>query len=193
MHVRIIGVLSSWRKVADAARTTVNKLAGTGEPSSDWKRRMLLAEHSPVRKLRIEWKWYELKSWVSVHFIRHKLGIEHFVRTQRTDRTGLDRNFEPQGALIEHEADSDFQEIIFISRKRLCKQASPETREAWKEFLEKAKPLEPELYAACVPDCIYRGHCYEYPSSCGYFLTNEYREQLKNYRQGVNDARGQYD
>lgn len=52
---------------------------------------MLLAEHSPIRKLIISWKWYDLLSWVSVHLVRHKFGVDHWVRTQRTDRTGIDR------------------------------------------------------------------------------------------------------
>ena len=43
-------ILGTWRDVANAARTTIGQEAGEGEPSSKWKRRMLLAEHSPIRK-----------------------------------------------------------------------------------------------------------------------------------------------
>ena len=43
------GTRSTWRDVADAARTTINREAGAGEPSAAWKKRMLLAEHSPIR------------------------------------------------------------------------------------------------------------------------------------------------
>ena len=187
MYVRFLKSKGTWRDIADSARTTIGKEAGEGEPTSSWKRRMLLSEHSPIRKLIISWKWFNLPSWVSVHFVRHKFGIEHWVRTQRTDRTGINRDKLPQGELIEHEAEATSQAIINISRKRLCKQASPETREAWETFLVMAVlPEETELYHCCVPDCIYRGHCYEY-NSCGYHKTNDFQERLAKYRSGINE------
>lgn len=49
MNVKFLGKRGSWRDVADSARTTINKEAGEKEPSSNWKRRMLLCEHSPIR------------------------------------------------------------------------------------------------------------------------------------------------
>jgi hypothetical protein len=186
MKVKFLGIRGSWRDVADSARTTINKEAGDKEPSSSWKRRMLLCEHSPIRQLFIKCKWYELKSWVSVHFVRHKFGIEHWVRTQRTDRTGVNRDEIPQGSLVEHEFLADAQAMINISRKRLCNQASLETRQAWKEVLESISEEQPELYNACVPDCIYRGWCYEY-KSCGYHITEDFKEKLKIYRNGINE------
>jgi len=186
MKVKLLSIKGSWREVADAARTTIGLEAGTGEPSSSWRRRMLLAEHSPIRKLSINWKWYDLKSWISVHFVRHKFGIEHWVKSQRPDRgMGGNRDAAPQSTLINHECLANAQAIINISRKRLCNQASKETREAWKAFLETLKESEPELYGACIPDCIYRGWCYEY-KSCGYHLTENYKERLVKYRAGIN-------
>jgi hypothetical protein len=161
--------------------------AGKGEPSSNWKRKMLLAEHSPIRKLIINWKWENLKSWISVHYVRHKFGIEHWVRSQRPDRTGerYNRDEAPQGTLIEHECEANAQAIINISRKRLCNQAMPETREAWKAFLETIKDKEPELYSCCVPECIYRnGFCSEY-KTCKWNHTKEFENQLKKYIEGI--------
>ena len=185
MNVKLKSITGTWRDVADSARTTINKEEGIKEPSSDWKRKILLAEHSPIRKLHISWKWYDLLSWVSVHFVRHKIGIEHFVRTQRTDRTGIDRNDILQGALVEHECEADAQALINISRKRLCFQASKETREAWLSVLESIKDKEPELYRCCVPECVYRGFCPEM-KSCKYYESNDYKEYLKEYRGGIN-------
>lgn len=189
MKVNLLSIKGTWREVADAARTTIGLEAGTGEPSSSWRRRMLLAEHSPIRKLSINWKWYDLKSWISVHFVRHKFGIEHWVKSQRPDRgMGGNRDAAPQSTLINHECLANAQAIINISRKRLCNQASKETREAWKAFLETFKESEPELYGACVPDCIYRGWCYEY-KSCGYHLGENYKERLVKYRAGINQPK----
>ncbi|MFL0195349.1 hypothetical protein ACJDU8_07190 [Clostridium sp. WILCCON 0269] len=64
--------------------------------------------------------------------------------------------------IIEHEFIATTQVMINISRKRLCNQASKETREVWQEVLNYIKDVEPELYNVCVPDCIYREWCYEY-------------------------------
>jgi hypothetical protein len=186
MRVEFLGTKGTWREVADSANTTINREAGVKEPSSLWKRKMLLCEHSPIRQLFVKCKWVDLKYWVSVHFVRHKIGIEHWVRTQREDRTGIDRNELPQANLVEHEFLANAQAVINISRKRLCSQASKETREAWKEVLESIREEQPELYAACVPECIYRGWCYEY-KSCGYHRTEQFRQKLMEYRRGIND------
>ena len=110
---------STWREVADAARTTVNMDEGTGEPASSWKKKILLAEHSPIRQMIIKWKWTDLPYWVSVHFVRHKIGIEHFVSTQRSDRTGVNRENKEQSAAVSHECIANAQAVINISRKRL--------------------------------------------------------------------------
>ena len=83
MKIKFLKVKGTWREVADAARTTIRREEGEGEPSSKWKKRILLAEHSPVRKLCFNWKWVDLPYWVSVHFVRHKFGIEHFVSAKR--------------------------------------------------------------------------------------------------------------
>jgi len=184
MEAKILGIKGTWREIADSANTTVHKEAGTKVPSSKWKRRLLLSEHSMIRQLIVKGKWYDLKSWVSVHFVRHKIGIEHWVRTQRADRTGTDRNVLHQDNLIEHEIEANAQAFINISRKRLCFQASTETRDAWRAMLEQIRETEPELYSVCVPDCVYRGWCYEF-NSCGFHQTREYQERLANYRSGI--------
>jgi hypothetical protein len=186
MKAELLKVKGTWREVADSARTTIHRDAGVKEPSSSWKRRILLAEHSPIRQLSVSAKWTDLKYWVSVHIVRHKFGIEHFVRTQRTDRTGVERNDLPQGNEVEHEILVNAQAMITISRKRLCSAASKETRQAWVGVLDSIKDVEPELYHACVPDCVYRGWCYEF-KSCGYHKTEDFQKKLQAYRQGINE------
>lgn len=181
MHIAFLDIRGSWRDVADAARTTIGMEKGSREPSASWKKTMLLAEHSPIRQLHIRWKWVDIKYWVSVHFVRHKIGIEHFVRTQRTDRTGVNRDELQQSTLVAHECIANAQAIINISRKRLCQQASEETREAWKMVLDRLKDKEPEMYQVMVPECIYRGFCPEL-RSCGYHKTADYQERLRLYR-----------
>jgi len=134
---------------------------------------MLYSEHSPLRQLIIKWKWINLKYWVSVHLVRHNIGILHYVGTQRTDRTGVNRDDLLQSNLVTHECEANAQAIINISRKRLCKQASKETRDAWTDFLGQLSEYEPELANVCVAECIYRnGFCPEF-KPCGYNQSDE--------------------
>ena len=186
MEISRLDIVGSWRSVADAARTTVNMSDGDGEPSSSWKRRMLLSEHSPIRQLMVRVKWIDLPSWVSVHFVRHKIGVEHWVRSQRTDRTGIDRSKLPQDSLVEHEMLLSSQAIINISRRRLCNMAATDTMRAWQLFLNELEKVDPELYSVCVPDCIYRGWCGEY-KSCGYNESKDFIERLNIYHNQVED------
>ncbi len=181
MKIQSLEIKGTWREVANAARTTVNLERGTKEPSASWKKKILLSEHSPTRQLIIKWKWVDLKYWVSVHFVRHKIGIEHFVSTQRTDRTGINREEKKQSSLVSHECIANAQAIINISRKRLCNGASKETRQAWEAVLNELKINDPVLFSVCVPECVYRGFCPEM-NSCGYKDTKEYKEKLKEYR-----------
>lgn len=169
----------NWQAVKNATMNTVGKDRGK-YPDSRWKRKILLAEHSPIRKLRFSWRWVNLPYWVSVHFVRHKVGIEHFVRTQRTDRTGVDRTELPQGAPVSHECEADAQALINISRKRLCNGASPETRAAWRMVREKVAETEPELASCMAPECVYRGFCPEM-FGCGYADTPEFQNARKAY------------
>jgi hypothetical protein len=185
MYCKFKKVKGTWRDIANSANTTINKDEGIKNPSPLWKKRMLLCEHSPIRQLIIKAKWYDLKSWVSVHFVRHWLGIIHWVKTQRSDRTGIDRNSLNQDSLVNHEIEVNAQAIINISRRRLCNCASKETKEAWQSFLDSFKEQEPELYSVCIPECIYRGYCYEF-NSCGYHKSKDYQNKLNEYRRNIN-------
>lgn len=169
----------TWEIVKNATMNTIGKKAGK-YPDSQWKQKLLLAEHSPIRLIRFHWRWDDLPSWVSVHFVRHKVGIEHFVKSQRTDRTGIDRNELPQGALVSHECEADAQALINISRKRLCNCVSPETRTAWQLMKNEVEKVEPELAKCMVRECIYRGFCPEM-FSCGYENTDAFTEEREKY------------
>ena len=170
-----------WPEVKGAARTTIGKDGKGAYPSDPWKKTILLAEHSPIRKIKFAWRWRDLKSWVSVHFVRHKFGIEHWVTTQRTDRAGVDRDKSPQDTPVSHECEANAQALIFISRRRLCRQASPETRTAWQEVKADVQKVDPVTASVMVPECIYRGFCPEF-KSCGYVDTEEYKVALAEYR-----------
>jgi hypothetical protein len=180
MYIEIFKHEDNWQDVKDATMNTIGKTTGK-YPDSDWKLKLLKAEHSPIRKLKFSWRWIDIPYWVSVHLVRHKVGIEHFVKTQRSDRTGEDRNELPQGTLISHECEADAQALITISRKRLCTCASPETRKAWNLVKEEVKKVEPELAKCMVKECVYRGFCPEM-FGCGYDKTEQYKNEIAEYR-----------
>ena len=118
MRAELINYTDNWQAVKNAAMNTIGKEAGQ-YPSAEWKKKILLAEHSPIRLLVFTVRLTDLPYWVSVHLTRHKIGVEHFVSTQRTDRTGVDREELPQGAPVDHTMVINAQALINISRKRL--------------------------------------------------------------------------
>ena len=187
MNITLRNYKDNWQDVKNATMNTIGKDKGA-YPSSDWKRRLLLSEHSPIRKLHIGWKWSDLKYWVSVHLVRHKYGIEHFVSTQRTDRTGISRDEMPQNSLVNHECEANAQALINISRKRLCHCASLETRQAWQKVKSEIALVEPELASVMVKECVYRNGLCPEMFTCGYNKTKLFEEELKEY---TNIVRGQ--
>lgn len=185
MEVDIFNHTDNWQEVKDSTMNTIGKTTGK-YPTSEWKRKLLISEHSPIRRIKFYWRWRNIKSWVSVHFVRHKFGIEHWVTTQRTDRTGINRNELTQGELVNHACEANAQSLINISRKRLCNCASSDTRKAWQLVKNKVAKTEPELASCMVKECVYRGFCPEM-FSCGYYKTEAYKRELKEYRKGIND------
>jgi hypothetical protein len=171
-----------WLLIKNLALGTVGKTSDQS-PDTEWKRKILISEHSPIRSLWYTWEWVDLKSWVSVHFVRHNVGIQHFVKSQRNDRQSeYDRNAARQDALVTHRCTANAQAIINISRKRLCGKASPETTDAWLAFVCRLIRFAPELVSVCVPECVYRhGLCPEVFGSCGYNKTQDFEEEMGNY------------
>lgn len=186
MKVVIREYFDRWQSIKNATLNTISLNKGS-YPDSEYKRKLLMSEHSPIRKLTFGWRWEGIKSWCSIHITRHRIGIDHFVSTRRSDRIGLDRNALRQDEPVNHECEANAQAIINISRKRLCHCASLETREAWRMFLDEiVKPNEPELYSVCVKECVYRGFCPEF-KTCNYHKTDKYKQELAEYRKGINE------
>ena len=172
----------NWMDVKDSTMNTIGKTTGK-YPTSEWKRKLILSEHSPIRRIKFYWRWLGIKYFCSMHFTRHKVGVEHWISTQRSDRTGIERGGLPQDAEVNHCVEANAQALINISRKRLCNCASKETREAWQEVKDKVAEVEPELASCMVKECIYRGFCPEM-FSCGYSKTEAFEKELKEYREG---------
>ena len=168
IKARITDFDIDWMKIKSACMTTISKEAGK-EPTQEWKRRLLICEHSPIRRGTISWKFDEIPYCISTHFVRHHEGVEKWVGTERADRTEIkDRSQRSQMDMVPMEMEANIQAIINISRKRLCTSADPLTIKYWKAVLEAIKEYDEDIYWACVPECVRCGGCPEY-KSCGYY------------------------
>lgn len=142
----------------------------------EWKHKLLASEHSPIREL-----WFgirmEIPYFISNHFVRHHIGVNHYVQSQRDDRVkdnSVPRALKNQGEIISHIMSINAQELMFMAHKRLCKQASKETREVMRMICDEVIKVCPEFKGLLVPNCVYRnGKCTEM-FSCGGF------ENVKN-------------
>ena len=160
MNTEIIKVKGDWEEVVNDCRATVGKEELGKEPSEKFKKSILISEHSPIRDLTIKWKWSNIKSWVATHWARHKW--ECFVKSQRSDRTGIPRDKLPQDTPVTFTGEANIQHLIDTARKRLCFTASPETR----EYMEDLKVtihdrVDENIANVLVPNCIYRCGCPE--------------------------------
>ena len=183
MYIEWLKFEDNWQDVKNATMNTIGKSRGA-YPDSVWKLKLLRSEHSPIRKLKCSWRWKDIPYWVSVQFVRHKFGIEHFVSTQRTDRTSVAREELPQGAFVSHECEANAQALITISRKRLCSCASPETRQAWQLVKDEVQKVQPEVAQCMVRECVYRGFCPEM-FGCGFDKTEAFRKEREAYTREV--------
>ena len=199
---------ADWIRVVNAARRTWGKEPINKEPSVKFKKEILLAEHSPIRLLEYDFTISNIRQWVTVHLVRHHMGCEKFVHTQRQDinkeiekitaevikqlsevnmlREGWkERDYMFQGETNDMDMTCNAQAFINISRKRLCKGcASYETRMAWEIIIEALREIDPILASVCVPECIYRGgFCPEIKRCCGFNKSKAGQELLKKYHE----------
>lgn len=155
----ILKIKGDWEEVVNDCRTTVGKPDLGKEPSKAFKRSILIAEHSPIRDIIVKWRWKDMPHWVTVHWVRHK--FEKFVRTQRSDRTGVPREKLPQDEPQTFVGEANAQNLIDAWRKRLCRKASPETRRYAEDLKLELYFHQPEISDVLVPHCVYRCGCPE--------------------------------
>lgn len=164
MKTEITKIKGDWMEVASDCRSTVGKPPLDHEPSTEFKRKILIAEHSTIRDISVKWIWKGIKSWIATHWSRHKW--ECFIRTQRSDRTGIDRDKLPQDAPVDFVGEANVQAQIDTMRKRLCRKAAPETRQYAEDFKAALHEIEPEISDVLCPNCVYRAGCPEM-TPCG--------------------------
>lgn len=179
MRIEVIQHTDLWPEIKRAALNTVGKDSDK-YPTSDWKRKLIMSEHSPIRIGKIIVKLHDIPTFVSTHLVRHKHGVEHFVTSRRDDRATYEE-IPNRNTPVTHVMELNFQAILNISRKRLCCKSHITTQKVWTQVLDAIREYEPELVACCVPDCGYRGHCPEF-KSCGFVNTHTFGEMVNQYR-----------
>lgn len=202
-----------WEWCKEGMLRTVALKPKTPQPTKEQKLRWLIAEHAPIKI--VQW-WIDiedLRQWVGVHLIRHPFIIP-MISSQRSDKVAdkeaqieavlsyikddivndpdFDksqwRDYRLQGSTNGHSFVVNAQTLINISRKRLCRQASTETREVWELVKDCMEHVDAEMASVMVPNCVYRGWCPEM-TCCGYCIGPKFDEELKRYRGLIPDAK----
>ena len=166
------------------------------EPTSEWKRKLLICRHSPLRIGSVLWKSEDVPFYVMGHIVRHNVGCTPFVSTSREDRTGIPRNERKQTDFVDMQMTANIEALINISERRLCTCADPTTRKYWEAVLEAIKEYDEDIFWVCVPQCVRCGSCVEPFSECTFYdnfsknLTLEQQTDIMARYDAYNEYRG---
>ena len=186
----------NWLDIKNACRQTVSMGDSKLEPTSEWKRKLLICRHSPLRIGSVLWKSEDVPFYVMGHIVRHNVGCTPFVSTSREDRTGIPRNERKQTDFVDMQMTANIEALINISERRLCTCADPITRKYWEAVLEAVKEYDEDIFWSCVPQCVRCGSCVEPFSECNFYdnfsknLTSEQQTDIMARYDAYNEYRG---
>ena len=135
-----------------AAASTRADQAVCHAPAWRWYR----SEHSPIRA---RWLWVvltQVPSYISVHLVRHKIGVEHYVQTSREDLSGADPREVHRLTPVNHTMLVNAQALITMARDRLCYNADKRTVRVYRAVRSAVEEVDPALSRYMVPECSYR-------------------------------------
>jgi hypothetical protein len=129
-----------------------------GQQSKIALAKLAQCEHSPLRTVMYWVELQEIPTFVSVHLVRHKIGVEHFVKSMRDDlyidpTTTVDRN-----TPVNHGMWINAHALITMMRKRLCYKSHRRTVAALRKLRAAVLLVDPELDKFLVPECVYRNN-----------------------------------
>ena len=135
-------------------------------PSDIWRASLIKSEHSPLRTIMYTVGMYDIPYYVAMHLVRHKIGVEWYVKTQRNDRQNdYDRRAARQDTFVNLIMDANLQAIINIGRRRLCDKADVMTQMTWRQVLNAIVDNELSLkvrYAIEIMSAPPCGNCKEF-------------------------------
>lgn len=158
-----------WLDIKNACRQTISMGDSSIEPTDEWKEKLLIARHSPLRIGTFLIQIEDIPFYVMGHLVRHNVGVTPFVSTSREDRTGVPREERKQTDLVSMQMVCNIEALMNISEKRLCTCADKETLKVWKAVLEEVKKCDEAVYEKCVPSCVAHGGCIELFGDCTYY------------------------
>ena len=185
----------NWNSIKRACMRTIGKEAGNKEPSHEWKRKLLVCQHSPIRKGIITWKWNEIEYFSMAHFARHHVGITPYVETSRSDRTNIPREERKQTDKVSMEMDANIQALIDMASRRLCNQADKTTIGYMQDLVSAIKEYDEDIAWALVPSCVRYGGCNEPFGNCTFYdnfsknLTMEQQTDIMKRYDAYNEYR----
>lgn len=141
-----------WLMVRRCALVTAGKDTAA-VPDIKWRREMLECRHSPIRELQFRFLLEGIPYWVAMHLVRHHVGFQPYVRSQRTDRTGISRDELPQNEPVDMIISCNAEALLTLANKRLCRQTAPETRKVVEDICSKVIHYCPEFEGFLVPQC----------------------------------------
>lgn len=162
-----------WLAVKQRALVTAG-LKVKNPPDMAWKRKILKAKHSPIRRLHFAFFFEDIPYWVAMHLRTHVHDCPNgdeftpYIKSQRDDRQSkYERGKAPQDYPVNMIIDMSGEQLITIASKRLCALASPETQAVVWQMCQQAIVVAPEFEGLLKPPCEWQnGVCYEmYP--CG--------------------------
>lgn len=132
-----------------------------GQTSKVTWARLLMCEHSPIRAVEYWIEMHGIPTFVSVHLVRHKLGVEHFVMSNRDDRGGAGDDQVTRLSPVNHGMKLNAATVLAISRKRLCFNSHRTTVAVWMRVKRAIRAVDSVMADHMVPECVYRGFCPE--------------------------------
>lgn len=155
----------------EEARKCIESTMAADFVSKSTLRQIYSWEHSITRSQIFSVQLIDIPSFVSTHLVRH-VTTTPFVRSKRPDRggDGTENRFTP----VNHRFIANAESILHIARRRLCYQASPETREVVLMIKEEIRKVDPDLAFYMVPNCIYRGGICPEPKPCGNYKVKRF-------------------
>lgn len=153
-----------WVEVKRRALVTIGKQPLTS-PDLEWKQKMLNCRHSPIRYLQFSFYITDVPYWLSTELSRHHIGVEKYIRSQRTDRNTdpTPREDKPQGAPVNMIMDFNGESVLTVMNKRLCGAATKEMQNLMIMIRKEIIKTNPEYEKFLVPMCVYNGNqCHEF-------------------------------
>lgn len=134
------------------------------------KPKVIITKHSDLDEA-FSVQLINIPTFVSIHLVRHVTTVP-FVKSKHIDRDG--DGTEDRHTPVNHRFLANAEALINMARRRLCFQASPETREVMKMIKEAIREIDPDLACIMVPNCVYRGGLCPEPKPCGNYKIRKF-------------------